>query len=277
MKAKLLSLIRPLPSSAILAADLETFRESIYTIRAAAEPEPFLPSPSNNKCSWCGIWQPLPSPYTVSTGELGNQPTVATNVAVATELDPGELGNQPSVTTVVAFAAERDPDLCIGTIDIPGELGNQPTVATNVAVATELDPGELGNQPTVTTFAAVAAVSDPDKNKGTIANPGELGNQPTVATYVAVAAESDPGELGNQPTVATLVAVAAVSDPDKNKGAIAIPEEDFLEPTLCNAVSQIRYSRHEQPMDRQLRKQRAAALTARWAGRSFTGLAWLDE
>ena len=196
---------------------------------------------------------------------------------VAAESDLGELGKQPTVATLVAVAAEPDPEKNKGATANLGELVNQPTVATNVAVASESDPGELGNQPTVATLVAVAAVSDPDKNKGTIANPGELGNQPTVATYVAVAAESDPGELGNQPTVATLVAVAAVSDPDKNKGTIGIPEEGFLEPTLCNAVSQIRSSRHEQSMDRQLRKQRAAELKARWAGRSFTGLAWLDE
>ena len=73
-------------------------------------------------CSWCGIWQPLPSPHTYSTGELGNQPTVATNVAVAAESDPGELGNQPTVATLVAVAAVSDPDKNKGTIANLGEL-----------------------------------------------------------------------------------------------------------------------------------------------------------
>ena len=126
MKAKLLSLVCPLPASAILAADFEVFRESIYTVRAVeavVEPEPFLPSPAgNNMCSWCGIWQPLPSPHTYSTGELGNQPTVATNVAVAAESDPGELGNQPTVATLVAVAAVLGPDKNKGTIANLGEL-----------------------------------------------------------------------------------------------------------------------------------------------------------
>ena len=74
MKAKLLSLVCPLPASAILAADFEVFRESIYTVRAeeaGAEPEPYV-SPSlhtgKNMCSWCAIWQPLPSPHVDSTG-----------------------------------------------------------------------------------------------------------------------------------------------------------------------------------------------------------------
>ena len=55
--------------------------------------------------------------------------------------------------------------------------------------------------------------------------------------------------------------------------------EDFLQPTLCTVVSEIRHSRHDLPLDldSQLRKQRAAALKSRWEGRSFTGLAWLDE
>ena len=82
MKAKLLSLVSPLPTLAIYAADLEAFRESIYTGKAeakAAEPEPhvLLIDSGKNMCSWCGIWQPLPILPIDTTGELGNQPTVA--------------------------------------------------------------------------------------------------------------------------------------------------------------------------------------------------------
>ena len=98
MKAKLLSLVSPLPAKAIQAADFEAFRESIYILKAveaAAEPEPFdLPAlhSGRNMCSWCGIWQPLPSQPISNTGELGNQPTGAVIAAVATphwlDLDP---------------------------------------------------------------------------------------------------------------------------------------------------------------------------------------------
>ena len=182
MKARLLSLACPLPASAILAADFEVFRESVYTVRAVedvAEPEPFLPAPAgNNMCSWCGIWQSLPSPR--STGELSIQPTVATNVAVAAESDPGELP-QPSRLKRYSFKRTR---IC--------------EVPSNVF--------------------------------------------------------SESYEAENRPTI-----------------------EDLLQSTLCNAVSEIRYSRRELPVDRQLRKQRAAALRARWVGRALTGLAWLDE
>ena len=88
MKAKLLSLVSPLPASAIQAVDLEAFRESIYVVKAeaaSAEPEPhvLLIGSSKNMCPWCGIWQPLPVMPTVTTGELGNQPTAALAPAAA--------------------------------------------------------------------------------------------------------------------------------------------------------------------------------------------------
>ena len=53
--------------------------------------------------------------------------------------------------------------------------------------------------------------------------------------------------------------------------------EDFLQPSLCNAVCAIIYSRQELPLERQLRKQRVAALMARWEDRPFTGPSWLDK
>ena len=88
MKAKLLSLVSPLPALAIQAVDLEAFRESTYTAKAeeaTAEPEPhvLLIDSGKNMCSWCGIWQPLPILLIDTTGELGNQPTVAMSAAVA--------------------------------------------------------------------------------------------------------------------------------------------------------------------------------------------------
>ena len=53
--------------------------------------------------------------------------------------------------------------------------------------------------------------------------------------------------------------------------------DDFLQPSLCSVVCEIRYGRQDLPLERQLRKQRAAALRSRWADRPFTGLAWLDK
>ena len=99
MKVKLLSLINPLPALAIKAADLEAFRESIYlakVVEAAAEPEPLLLAHTSNMCSWCGIWQPLPSLLIDSTGELANQPTVAFSAAVA---EPIRLYSDPDKNT----------------------------------------------------------------------------------------------------------------------------------------------------------------------------------
>jgi len=88
-----------LPALAIKAADLEAFRESMYlakVVEAAAEPEPLLLAHTSNMCSWCGIWQPLPSLPTDSTGELGSQPTVAFSAAVA---EPIRLYSDPDKNT----------------------------------------------------------------------------------------------------------------------------------------------------------------------------------
>jgi hypothetical protein len=125
MKAKLLAIVRPLPSQAIQAADLEAFRTSIYVIdtakKDAEEPTEMLASAGNSVCSWCGIWQPLPI-----------APICSQQVA---KEEHGALGNQPTVARFDAVAAESDPDYTT-----PGELGNQPTVATEVAVAAVPDP-----------------------------------------------------------------------------------------------------------------------------------------
>ncbi len=97
MKAKLLSLVSPMPASAFLAADFEALRASIYNVELVEEdvlvPEPIdLPAQQSgrNMCSWCGIWQPLPSPTIINTQqsavdnkvELGDQPTEASSEAV---------------------------------------------------------------------------------------------------------------------------------------------------------------------------------------------------
>ena len=79
MKAKLLSLVCPLPAPAIAAVDLEAFRESIYIVKAdaaSAEPEPHVLLTAN-MCPWCGTWQPLPVMSSDATEELGNNPTAA--------------------------------------------------------------------------------------------------------------------------------------------------------------------------------------------------------
>ena len=64
---------------------------------------------------------------------------------------------------------------------------------------------------------------------------------------------------------------------DKASCTLDLAIEDFLQPSLCNAVCAIGFGEGEQALHRQLRKQRAAALKARWVGRQFTGLSWLDK
>ena len=94
----------------------------------------------------------------IHKGELGNQPTVATNAAVAPPCSP-----DPDIS-----AAERKP------------IEQQSNVAELIAMIEARLParmnkeGELGNQPTVTTLKVVvaAAESDPDKNKASHAQNG---------------------------------------------------------------------------------------------------------
>ena len=77
MKDKLLSILKPMPL-AVHAANLEDFRQSLYTerddvkplrtesavggIALSSFPEHIVPTqaPDCNRCSWCGIWIPLP-------------------------------------------------------------------------------------------------------------------------------------------------------------------------------------------------------------------------
>ena len=83
-----------------------------------SEPVTLLaPMSGSSMCSWCGLWQPLPTSSTAEIkGELGNQPAVAQADAVAAGSDPymniGEPGNQPTVTTsrVGVAAAKSDPN-----------------------------------------------------------------------------------------------------------------------------------------------------------------------
>ena len=78
MKDKLLSILKPMPL-AVHAANLEDFRQSLYTVKSddvkplrvesavggialSSIPEHIVPTqaPDCNRCSWCGIWIPLP-------------------------------------------------------------------------------------------------------------------------------------------------------------------------------------------------------------------------
>jgi len=82
LQSKLLALVTPLPAAAVLASDLETFRQDLFKQRTevaneriedlelkhsskphltphASEP---IQSSDMYECNWCGIWQPLTIP-----------------------------------------------------------------------------------------------------------------------------------------------------------------------------------------------------------------------
>ena len=88
MKGKLLAILKPMPS-AVYATDFEDFRLSLFannnadvmslrvesTVNGSAlSSSPTIltmPKPDCNRCSWCGIWMPLPiNPITIVTTDV---------------------------------------------------------------------------------------------------------------------------------------------------------------------------------------------------------------
>ena len=82
LQSKLLALVTPLPAAAILASDLETFRQDLFKqktevaneriedleLKHSSKPHltPHASEPIQSsdmyECNWCGIWQPLTIP-----------------------------------------------------------------------------------------------------------------------------------------------------------------------------------------------------------------------
>ena len=82
LKAKLLSLLKPLPTAAY-CADLEDFRQTLYATNDDAMSSR---GPDSNTCLWCGIWMPLPKmPITIITTEVKES---STSADCGTEPDP---------------------------------------------------------------------------------------------------------------------------------------------------------------------------------------------
>jgi len=91
LKKKLLSLVRPIPGTALQAESLEAFRAHLY-IAVRAEPE--LPQPKDNTesilsnvcCNWCGTWMPIPRQNIIAIKD--NHPdTDALEATAADELE----------------------------------------------------------------------------------------------------------------------------------------------------------------------------------------------
>ena len=74
MKDKLLPVLKPMPIAAF-SANLEEFRQSLFANKSedvkttrveSTVGGSFAQSPCSNRCSWCGIWMPLPNhPITI--------------------------------------------------------------------------------------------------------------------------------------------------------------------------------------------------------------------
>ena len=110
-KQKLISMLVPIPDSAIDALDLECFRRKLYTpaddthklqigIPSKIEPEGDCGT-HGVQCSWCGIWVPLP----------GATVQPAQDVTHAMESDPDTLLKQPEVE-IIDMADVLSPSLC---------------------------------------------------------------------------------------------------------------------------------------------------------------------
>jgi hypothetical protein len=55
LQQKLVSVLRPLPQSAIACSELEEFRKKLYSGMGASG----ATSIGGRKCTWCGIWEPI--------------------------------------------------------------------------------------------------------------------------------------------------------------------------------------------------------------------------
>ena len=257
MKAKLLAIVSPMPSPAILAADLEEFRTSIYNMDSvkedAEEPIDLPASLGNSMCSWCGIWQPLPI-----------APICSQQMAVD-KYGAGALGNQPTVARLVdAVAAESDPDNTR-----LGELGNQPTVATEVAVAAVPDP--------LTSRVPHA----PRSPKMFSAESMAMWKEPLQASYL-VQTRMRRYIFKKQPWHAAAASCNNVFTGESTSISSNLFESaELLAPLLCEVVSKHRCTNRDvhstAVYDKLLRKQRAAALRARWVDRPYNGLPWLPR
>ena len=141
MKQKLISLVRPIPSTALQAENLESFRAHLYT----AECPEFLPlQPTDDTvsilsgacCSWCGTWMPLPRQAIIAIDSFPN--TEASEATAAEEEEETLDAHDPTtiITTVVKEIISADiqrtgkddsEDLGFKIIDIgaiPPELSN---------------------------------------------------------------------------------------------------------------------------------------------------------
>ena len=134
MKIKLLNLVRPIPTTALQAEELETFRAHLYTAEKAPEILPLPPMDgsavlSSVCCIWCGTWMPIPR-QTVTAIINGPSNTAASEATAAEEDVEGTLDADARFASVeiTATGSEEDSEsigfnnINIGAI--PQELSN---------------------------------------------------------------------------------------------------------------------------------------------------------
>ena len=106
MKAKLLSIVRPMPIAAY-SADLEDFRQALYANRDDC-----------NRCGWCGIWIPIPNnPITTITTDVKEACCTAEADPISCQLDEIDKAVDPyTIITIVVkedcCSTEPDPICC---------------------------------------------------------------------------------------------------------------------------------------------------------------------
>jgi len=227
MKNRLLSIVKPIPSTALHADRLETFRANLYS----ASDETRLPldeitsPPTLHACNWCGTWMPIP---------------MQANIAI--------------IDTMAATAAETLENTCA-------------------------DKGPIMLYPEFVPAPQLFHIELVDVHEHGTVEKGPAFTQPHMAKarhYFCPTLCIQYPEHVPAAKLHTFEIFPAIIDE-----AIYRPTlDDFLQllqPTLCSQVSRLRYSQQDLPLERQLRMQRVAALRARWANRSFTGLGWIDK
>ena len=121
MRNKLITLVKPIPPSALHASNLEAFRANLYT-NVGDDILPQLPKddvtePVLQACNWCGTWMPLPRQaiIAISKGNCTEASEVATNAVVRQVPELEETGEDYSECV----------DLGINNIGIQPEISNR--------------------------------------------------------------------------------------------------------------------------------------------------------
>jgi len=97
MKNRLLSIVKPIPSTALHADRLETFRANLYSAsdETSSPTDQITSPPTLHACNWCGTWMPIPMQAIITT--IDTQAATAAETLENSCTDKGLIKNTLSL------------------------------------------------------------------------------------------------------------------------------------------------------------------------------------